>query len=607
MFQMAQFKCDICGGRIKMQPDKTGVCEDCGMSYDLETLREMAKTNSSATKAEPTQTVTPQQTAPPQPITPQQVHDPGINSTENAMIKPSEDPLERDVLVTYLDDVRTMETIIQESNACLPKVANARKKRETIHNNWLSQQKFVSAEPPVKEKVGFPKKPEAPIKSQADKKRYIKEASTTFGSLLRILAVIIFILDIIFTASKHQEGATVFDSLFLNIVMAGLLISGTVLSFFGIDFKRALFGMFCEPDLTMLKIEAVGYLGVIVLLLAFILSNLIFLLLGTAVIAIEAIVILIYSRPAEFFKEGWLFSQRVRTAEKHYENQMQFYRNDQENYNIIYPQRLKEERESNEKYDIAMREYNENEVKRKADFDNMLAEELEKFNADIKQLDDFANGVKSDITATKEMLASEYDVNIIPTQFRNIRGVYYLYDYLSTSKQSLSEALMQFNLEAIKQKLDRMIQQNSTIMLEQRKQNFQLGKLIDLTTYVAVNTDRIAYNTAVTAANTNVIAHNTAVTAANTSAIAANTSAIAANTSAIASNTSRMANDMAHMSANSDRIAANTGVAAAAAVGTYGEVRRANSTLNTIAANQERLNNRVDNIYYTRYNRLPRY
>ena len=47
---MANFVCDICGGAIKMQANKTGVCQGCGMEYDIEAIRAMAgQTNNTAT------------------------------------------------------------------------------------------------------------------------------------------------------------------------------------------------------------------------------------------------------------------------------------------------------------------------------------------------------------------------------------------------------------------------------------------------------------------------------------------------------------------------------------------------------------------------------
>lgn len=38
---MNRLRCDICGGQIEMQPDKRGLCLNCGTSYSLATMKEM--------------------------------------------------------------------------------------------------------------------------------------------------------------------------------------------------------------------------------------------------------------------------------------------------------------------------------------------------------------------------------------------------------------------------------------------------------------------------------------------------------------------------------------------------------------------------------------
>lgn len=38
---MGKLRCDICGGQIEMQPDKRGLCLNCGTSYSLATMKEM--------------------------------------------------------------------------------------------------------------------------------------------------------------------------------------------------------------------------------------------------------------------------------------------------------------------------------------------------------------------------------------------------------------------------------------------------------------------------------------------------------------------------------------------------------------------------------------
>lgn len=67
----------------------------------------------------------------------------------------------------------------------------------------------------------------------------------------------------------------------------------------------------------------------------------------------------------------------------------------------------------------------------------------------------------------KQALTRAYSANLIPKQFRNIYAVYYLYDYMSTSQESLSSAFLQCNLEEIKQRLETIIMQNREMIIQQ--------------------------------------------------------------------------------------------------------------------------------------------
>ena len=90
---MAGFTCQICGGSIKMQANQTGVCQGCGMEYDIEAIRAMvgAQTSAPAVPA-------PAPTVPP------------MKAPET-----TEDEIDRDALLAYLDDVRTLETVLLKS------------------------------------------------------------------------------------------------------------------------------------------------------------------------------------------------------------------------------------------------------------------------------------------------------------------------------------------------------------------------------------------------------------------------------------------------------------------------------------------------------------
>ena len=69
-------------------------------------------------------------------------------------------------------------------------------------------------------------------------------------------------------------------------------------------------------------------------------------------------------------------------------------------------------------------------------------------------------------------LDKHYAINVIPSQHRNLPGVCYLYDYMSTSQVSLEEALFHAHLAdgiaRIMDKLDYVIAQNESILYQNR-------------------------------------------------------------------------------------------------------------------------------------------
>ena len=92
---MPSIKCDICGGKIIMQANKTGVCQDCGMEYDIEAIRTMLGQKSA------------------------------INSQKNAVpLKNNQDEIDRETLLIYLNDIRIMETIIAKGDSTIIKCKN---------------------------------------------------------------------------------------------------------------------------------------------------------------------------------------------------------------------------------------------------------------------------------------------------------------------------------------------------------------------------------------------------------------------------------------------------------------------------------------------------
>lgn len=79
--------------------------------------------------------------------------------------------------------------------------------------------------------------------------------------------------------------------------------------------------------------------------------------------------------------------------------------------------------------------------------------------------------VENDLTKTCNLLDTAYAINIIPAKYRNIYAAYFLYEYISTSTVTLSEALYHCDLDEISKKLDTIIEQQQEIIMELARSN----------------------------------------------------------------------------------------------------------------------------------------
>jgi len=120
--------------------------------------------------------------------------------------------------------------------------------------------------------------------------------------------------------------------------------------------------------------------------------------------------------------------------------------------------------------------------------------------------------ITEDLNENKELLKKAYSINIIPAKYRNIYGAYFLYEYISTSTATLSEALYQCVLDEISQKLDVVIrQQRETIMLLAR-QNALSEEIVRQNEQLIRHAIATENNTALAAQYSEVAAVNTATT-----------------------------------------------------------------------------------------------
>lgn len=94
------------------------------------------------------------------------------------------------------------------------------------------------------------------------------------------------------------------------------------------------------------------------------------------------------------------------------------------------------------------------------------------------QINDY-NTTVSHLQEAKEKLQQVYSVNIIPNKYRTIYVAYYLYDYISSGRETdVDRVLQTMLLEQIIAKLDKIIAQQEEIILNQRMQLAKQDHLI---------------------------------------------------------------------------------------------------------------------------------
>lgn len=128
-------------------------------------------------------------------------------------------------------------------------------------------------------------------------------------------------------------------------------------------------------------------------------------------------------------------------------------------------------------------------------------------------LEKIAYELDEKIDETDELLNDAYSVNIIPSKYRNIYAAYFLYDYISTSTATLSEALLHCDLDTIIESLKTVIDQQSEMIMELAAANAKNQAIIqqnEQMLHYAIQTEN---NTALAAQYSQIAATNSKVTA----------------------------------------------------------------------------------------------
>lgn len=113
-----------------------------------------------------------------------------------------------------------------------------------------------------------------------------------------------------------------------------------------------------------------------------------------------------------------------------------------------------------------------------SDFKNIAPAEYVSNITKIKELSKTKQMIEDELNHAIKLLEKEYNLNIIPTKFRTMEAIYYIYDYFASSNERLSDVLFQLNLDEIKSRINIIIQNQETIIFNQSIQIAQNEALL---------------------------------------------------------------------------------------------------------------------------------
>lgn len=143
------------------------------------------------------------------------------------------------------------------------------------------------------------------------------------------------------------------------------------------------------------------------------------------------------------------------------------------------------------------------------DEENRMKSELK----EKKRLTSICPKVEKQLERTEKLLSDAYSINIIPSKCRNIYGAYFLYDYISTSRVSLNDALYHFDLDKISLQLDEVIEQQREIVWQLAHSNALNEQIIAQNEQLISHAIQTEKNTALAAQYAEVASINTRTTA----------------------------------------------------------------------------------------------
>lgn len=176
--------------------------------------------------------------------------------------------------------------------------------------------------------------------------------------------------------------------------------------------------------------------------------------------------------------------------------------------------------DSEKKYSQELEQYN----KEMNLYNQELKTAEEKYNKDITigipNLEKAIADLKKERNDTLKLILECYDVNIIPSKYRNIYAINFIYEYMTTSKGTLRDALLACDLDKIQAQLEKIIQLQCSLISKlakieanSEKQIQQQKQMINHLENIEANTYNTAIAAELSARYSRIITHNTDVMA----------------------------------------------------------------------------------------------
>lgn len=126
----------------------------------------------------------------------------------------------------------------------------------------------------------------------------------------------------------------------------------------------------------------------------------------------------------------------------------------------------------------------------------------------IQPKKDERSSIQEEARNARQLLQEAYSINIIPEQFRNIYAVWFIHNYISTSNETLTSALLHCDMDSIKHKLDTIISQNQEIIMNQAIISAQNRQILEQNQHSLKHLAAIETNTEMAAQYAQIAANN---------------------------------------------------------------------------------------------------